>query len=155
MSKWQPRFPRLEVHFSSILTEQDKIELERISGVRFDKKGKMLIPHHAIDYVVPKFEEMGIRVAHAETADWRSAPKSWEHHAETLRSKEEVHGWVLDGFCTDFQTDLQKQVIGMVRICGINRPGKTLSAILWACLKTSFLLLPVQTSRLEAVRARV
>ena len=150
--KWQPRFPRLEVHFSSILTEQEKAELEKISGVRFDKKGKMTIPHHAIDFVVPKFDQMGLQVAHAEKADWRDGAKTWDEHVETLRSKEEVHDWVLDGFCTDFQTDAIEKT-GHWNGAHLWHPtgaGKTLSAILWSCLKNGIILVVTRAaSRLQ------
>jgi SNF2 family DNA or RNA helicase len=149
---WQPRFPRLEVHFSSILTEQEKAELEKISGVRFDKKGKMTIPHHAIDFVLPKFDQMGLRVSHAEPCDWRTEPKSWEEHVETLKAKEEVHHWVLDGFCTDFQTDAIAKTghWNGVHLWHPTGAGKTLSAILWSCLKDGVILVVTRAaSRLQ------
>lgn len=149
---WKPRFPRLEIELKKRPTQGQMAQIELISGASFRKDGVLVVPHHAVQFVAPKVQELGLEIRYASPMGIRGVDKKWEDYAEIFKERGEIREWVLDGFLTEFQVDAVEKTgqWNGVHFWHPTGAGKTLTGILWACTKPGPILVVTRAaSRLQ------
>ena len=133
--RFQARHWRVRFSANRLLSESDEFALERtVPGTKVRRDGKIEVPYHGLLPFSRLREEVGIKTEIAESLCERPDPISWDEWCKYYREMDEVHDWVLDGFCTPFQIDAIEQtgMWGATHLWHPTGAGKTLSAILWS-----------------------